>query len=117
MVVRRDQEGVSGRVRHPKRVKADAYAFASESRYSPEISKLQRIERFGLEAVTGRRVFLFSEIRRLTHAENVVNAYQSSQRSKNWAEWSKTNPQLAEILFEASKLDASRNTDNNPIQQ
>ena len=80
------------------------------------MEKLHRIERFGFEAVTGRKVFYFGEIRRLIHAENIVNAFRSSKQSTNWAEWSKTNPQLAELLAEASQLDATRTTDNDTLQ-
>jgi hypothetical protein len=68
------------------------------------MEKLKRIDRFGLEAVTGRRVFYFSEIRRLIYAENIVNAYESRARSKNWVEWATTNPRQAELLAEAEIL-------------
>jgi hypothetical protein len=90
-------------------VKADAYAYASEGLYSLEIEKLHRIERFGLEPVTGRRVFLHGEYRRLIAAENIAAAYENRKRSANWTEWQQSNPKLADLLFEAEKLDATRN--------
>ena len=77
--------------------------------HSREIEKLHRIERFGLEAITGRRTFLFGEYCRMIAAENIITAYESSKRSVNWAEWTESNPRLAEILAEAMKLHADRN--------
>ena len=68
------------------------------------MEKLKRIDRFGLEAVTGRRVFYYGEIRRLIYAENVVNAYASRAQSKNWAEWTASNSRLSNILAEAEQL-------------
>jgi hypothetical protein len=62
-----------------------------------------------LEPITGRRVFLHSEYRRLIVADNIVTAYRSSQQAANWVEWSQSNPKLAELLAEAIKLDAARN--------
>lgn len=74
-----------------------------------EIEKLHRIERFGLEPITGRRVFLHGEYRRLIAAESIVIAYESRKRSVNWTEWKQSNPKLADLLFEAEKEDATRN--------
>jgi hypothetical protein len=104
VAVRGNPQSLQRGTRHPKRVKALAYAYASEGAYSPEMEKLKRIDRFGLEAVTGRRVFYFSEIRRLIYAENIVNAYESRAQSKNWVEWATSRPRMAEILAEAERL-------------
>jgi hypothetical protein len=76
----------------------------SEGLYSREVDKLQKINRFGLEAVTGRRVFYLHELHRLITADNIVNAYRSRRQSKNWAEWTESNPRLAAIVAEAEKL-------------
>jgi len=57
-----------------------------------------------LEAVTGRRVLYFGELRRLTYADNIYNAYFQRAQSNNWAEWTESNPVLATILAEAEKL-------------
>ncbi len=65
---------------------------------------LQKIDRFGPEAITGRRQFYYGELRRLVYAENVIKAYQHRQGSANWAEWAQSNPILAAILSEAEKL-------------
>lgn len=81
-------------------MKALAYAYASERKYSPEIEKLRRIERFGLEAVTGRRVFYHAEYRHLITAENIVYAYETRKRAANWVAWTVSNPKLAELLAE-----------------
>lgn len=105
----RDYRGLCRRTRNPKRVKADAYAYASEGGYSREIIKLQKIDRFGLEAVTGRRVFYYGEINRLIYAEHIVSAYRSRAQSNNWMEWAASNPRLATMLAEAEKLHAVSN--------
>lgn len=72
------------------------------------MEKLKRIDRFGLEAVTGRKIFYFHEYKRLIYAENVVLAFESRKHSTNWAEWLESNPGLATILQEAEQLHAAR---------
>lgn len=64
---------------------------------------LAKIDRFGLEAITGRRQFYYGELRRLILAENIVTAYQTRKRSENWAAWAENNPVMAKILAEAEK--------------
>lgn len=103
----RSLSGLHGRARNPKRVKAAAYAYASDGAYSLELDKLHKIDRFGLEAVTGRRTFYYGEMNRMIAAENIVTAYESRKRSQNWAEWTQSNPRLAAILAEAEKLYAA----------
>jgi hypothetical protein len=88
-------------------VKALAYAHASEGAYSPEIGKLRSIDRFGVEAITGRRVLYAREYRQMMYAENIVHAYQSRTRSTNWVEWATSNPHEAAMLAEAEKLHAN----------
>ena len=83
---------------------ADAYLCASEGRPSPEIDKLARIDRFGLEAITGRRVFFYGELRRLILAENIVLAYRQRAQALNWVTWATDHPGLAELLAEADQL-------------
>lgn len=81
-----------------------AYRFASEGQKSPEIEKIRRIERFGLEAVTGRRVFGHAEYIRMITAENIANAYFSRKLYKdsegltNWAEWGQRHPEAQDLL-------------------
>jgi len=65
---------------------------------------LQKIDRFGLEAITGRKQFYYGELQRLMYAEAIVDAYKSSQRASNWVEWTQSNPYLAKVLVEATKL-------------
>jgi hypothetical protein len=84
----------------------DAYLYASEGvgHYSPEIDLLQKIEHFGVEAMTGKRVLYFGELRRMIIAENLVFAYRSRANSANWAEWANNNPLLSKTLNEAERL-------------
>ena len=77
---------------------------ASEGLYSAEIDTLTKIDRFGIEAITGRRYFYYGELRRMIVAENIVTAYHSRAQSKNWASWVESNPGLADMLAEAEKL-------------
>ncbi len=77
---------------------------ASESLYSHEIDILAKIDRFGLEAITGRRQFYFGELRRLIIAENIVTAYRSRARAENWASWSRESPVMANLLAEVEVL-------------
>ena len=81
-------------------MKSDAYAYASEGLYSREIDTLAKIDRFGLEAITGRKQFYFYELRRLVTAENMVVAYRSRKQSENWAQWANDNPSMARLLAE-----------------
>jgi hypothetical protein len=77
---------------------------ASEGLYSPEIDTLAKIDRFGIEPITGRRYFYYGELRRMIVAENIVTAYRSRAQSNNWAEWVNSNPGLADMLADAEKL-------------
>lgn len=65
---------------------------------------LVKIERFGLEAITGRRQFYFGELRQMIAAENIVTAYKSREHSKDWTEWTRNNPLLTEILVDVEKI-------------
>jgi hypothetical protein len=79
---------------------ADAYRKASEGHYSPEYEKLMQIDRFGIEAVTGRKQLYFREYLEMTATENIIHAYQSRKSSKDWVEWARENPSAARILSE-----------------
>lgn len=82
----------------------DALAHARDGLYSPEIETLKLIDRFGIEAVTGRRQFYYGELRRLVVAENIVSAYQSRAGSENWAEWSAKYPAQAALLAKVEMI-------------
>ena len=105
MGFQRNQKDLHRRTTDPKRVKADAYRHANDNRHSPEISMLASIDRFGLEAITGRRQFYFYEYNRLIVAENIVNAYRSRAESQNWSDWARKNPELAQLLASAEIME------------
>jgi len=84
-------------------VTAAAYIHADGGRYSPELRLLRYIDRFGVEAVMGRKTLYAHEIRRMIHAENVAGAYHERNRG-NAAEWVKDNPEMNKLLFEAQKI-------------
>lgn len=46
----------------------------------------------------GRPYLGAGEIRRMTAAENVIQAYQSRAQAENWASWAVGNPEQAELL-------------------
>jgi hypothetical protein len=100
MVMERSALDLLWRGRSPKRVKTDAYNYASEGRFSREMDKLVKINRFGLEAITGRPVFLFRDLCRLMTAERIVAAYRARAEAENWATWAQENPGAARILAE-----------------
>ena len=60
----------------------------------------QYIDRFGVQAVLGRTLYL-DEIKNMTIAQNTYYAYQSRAQSEDLAKWSSENPELARILSEA----------------
>lgn len=72
---------------------------------------LHKIDRFGLEAITGRRQFYHGELRRLVIAENIVSAYRERAAAKNWSQWTQDNERLANLLFEAEQLGKSSDND------
>lgn len=65
---------------------------------------LRKIERFGIEAITGRRQFYFGELNRMLYADNIANAFKARSRSDNWTEWTRNNPVFANALMEAELL-------------
>ena len=65
---------------------------------------LHKIDRWGLEAITGRRQFYFGELRGLIAAENIVTAYKSRAHATDWAAWVRDNPLLAELLIDAEMI-------------
>jgi hypothetical protein len=81
-----------------------AYLHAESGHYSLEMELLRKIDRFGVKAILGRDVLHFGELRRFTLAENIYNAYKSRARSENWAQWTKDNPEMADVLAAAEKL-------------
>jgi hypothetical protein len=71
---------------------------------SHEIETLGLIDRFGVEAILGRRQLYFGEVRRMRRAENIVNAYHARKNSDTWAKWASQNPEMEKILIEAEIL-------------
>lgn len=72
--------------------------------HSQELNTLALIDRFGIEAILGRRQFYYGELRRMITAENIFNGFRSRAQAKNWAAWVKDNPSLADLLNEAEQL-------------
>jgi len=65
---------------------------------------LQKIDRFGVEAILGRRQLYFGETRRMILAENIATAYRARKQSENWAQWAQANPIMEKILIETEIL-------------
>jgi hypothetical protein len=68
------------------------------------MDNLQKIDRFGVEAILGRKQFYYGELRRMILAENIVTAYHARAQSESWAAWAAKNPTLERILNEAEIL-------------
>lgn len=82
---------------------AAAYRHADGGKYSSQIRLLQYIDRFGVEAVMGRKQLYAGEMRRMIHAENIVNAYRQRNQMEA-AEFVKENPDMSRMLLEAQKM-------------
>jgi hypothetical protein len=83
---------------------AAIYAYAEGDGPIPDELVLARsIKQYGAEAIFGRTLS-FHEVRMITLAENIYNAYQERQRSENWAVWAHDNPKKAELLGVAGRL-------------
>jgi hypothetical protein len=73
-----------------------------------EIELGQYLEAYGAQAVMGR-VMGAGELRRITVARNVINAYRSregyrdAEGNVNWAAWAESHKELARILNMAAQ--------------
>ena len=86
----------------PKRIAARVYDYLENGGRKPiELKMVQNVNRFGVEAVFGRPLFLH-EIREMIIAENTADAYKSRKASGDWAKWSIENPELADLLSKAA---------------
>ena len=56
-----------------------------------ELVLLRYVDRFGADAVFGRTPGA-GELRSMVISENVVNAYNSRAKAKDWATWAEENP-------------------------
>ena len=84
---------------------AHVYAYMEERKHAPRpiaLEMAELIDRFGAQAVMGRPLYA-NELKDITYASMVCNAYISRERSKDWAKWSGENPELAEVLDNAMK--------------
>lgn len=59
------------------------------------------VEKYG--AMSGR-VLSAREIRGMTLAANIVNAYRARAQSESWATWAQGNEAMAQVLNEAEEL-------------
>lgn len=90
---------------------ADAYLYAETGTHPPlEYLLLNYIDRFGVEAVLGRRILSAGEIRRMNAVENVVEAFRARKAEMdggNVAKWATKNPDAARLLSDIERdLDA-----------
>lgn len=72
-----------------------------------ELLLLGYIDRFGVEAVMGRRELSAGEIRRMFTTENIVNAYLSRKAAMeggNVAEWATKNPFYVDVLADVENI-------------
>jgi len=76
----------------------------------PDVLKLlDAIDRFGVQAVTGRPTLGAGEMQSMIMADNVRrawlsrNAYRDSDGMPNWAKWAEAYPDLSEVLVFAMR--------------
>lgn len=82
---------------------AAAWRHAEDGAEPPaELVLLNRIDRFGAQAVLGRTLGA-GEMRRMILCENIVKAHQGRKASGNWAEWSLAYPEANRLLTAAMK--------------
>lgn len=76
---------------------AAAYRYADGGQDVPprDLVLLRYIERFGVEAIMGRRALGAGEIRRMTIVEHIIRLYEQRAQSANWAAWESENPDAA----------------------
>jgi hypothetical protein len=65
------------------------------------LSRLNAIDRFGVQAVTGRLTLGAKEIRLMAIAENVVEAYKDRDRAPDLGEWVSQNLDRSNMLLAA----------------
>ncbi len=56
-----------------------------------------------MDGVLGRKLHA-REIFRMITAANIQTAYEQRRKAGNWAEWTQSNPTLADMLIEAQIL-------------
>lgn len=67
-----------------------------------ELEAAYAVERFGAVAVFGNRAASVSELRTLSTARRVADAYDARSASENWAEWAAKNKHESAILNRAA---------------
>jgi hypothetical protein len=83
---------------------AAAYAYAVGKGPPPDEWVLMNyIDRFGAEAVMGRRPSA-NEMRRMVLAENVITSYRDSKQASSLADWIKHNHDRFRLLKDAEEL-------------
>jgi hypothetical protein len=70
----------------------------SNGRMPKDYRMFKYIQQFGVEAVMGRPWLGAKEINRMLITANIIQAYKSREGSDNWAEWSRKNPELSNLL-------------------
>ena len=85
---------------------AEAYAYAEDPSHESapaEIGIARAIDRFGVEAVTGKKILRPGLISRIAIAESIVTAYKARSKAENWVAFSGENPELAALLIKAEQ--------------
>ena len=100
---------------YPKRVKVDAYNYASGvvDRPPHELTELSYIDRFGVMAVYGRQVLSYGEMQKMLAAENVIRAYRSRQSAPNRGKWAQENQDADGLLNDIEILIHENGTNSN----
>ena len=94
---------------------ADAYGYAESGgkHHSHEMQMYLRIQKYGVHAVIGRPVLYEREMRRISAAQNVINAYQDRAKAINWTAYLSQNPDEGNLLNIARELYERRDDTSN----
>lgn len=69
-----------------------------------ELRLLHAVDRYGVEAVFGRKQLYAGEMRRMNYAENLVNIFNSRKAAMNVVVWTQSNPAQALFLEDADRV-------------
>ena len=69
-----------------------------------ELAISDAIDKYGVEAITGKRILRPGLLRRIRHVRTIINAFELRKKAESWSAWGSENPELADILVEAERL-------------
>jgi len=69
-----------------------------------ELAISDAIDKYGVEAITGKRILRPGLLRRIRHVRTIINAFELRKKAESFSIFGRDNPELADILVEAERL-------------